>query len=119
MSNQLLHKAIRKNPIHLIGKNKILTDELFGIVGLRIENNRLISTTIYNPLNYSKAKAFQSHNESHGTFFYNNHKRSIYIMLNHMKTLDIYIKQDILRKALYFNNNNHSIKLSKHRWIYI
>ncbi len=100
MSNQLLHKAIRKNPIHLIGKNKILTDELFGIVRLRIENNRLISTTIYNPLNYSLEKEFTSHHEDHGTFFYYNNKRSIYIMLNHSKTVNIYIKQDILRKAL-------------------
>ncbi len=99
MSNQLLHKAIRKNPIPLIRK-KILTDELFQIVRLHITDNGLIWVTIYNQLNYLKAKAFQSHHESHGTFFYNNPKRSIYIMLNHMKTLDIYKKQDNLRRAL-------------------
>lgn len=100
MSNNLLHKAIRKNPIHLIGKDKILIDELFGIVKLHITDDGLIWVTIYNQLNYSKAKAFQSHHQSHGTFFYNNPKRSIYIMLDHMKTLDIDEKQDNLRRAL-------------------
>ena len=103
MSNQLLHKAIRKNRIHLVGTIKILTDELFGIVSLRIDDNRLISTTIYNPLNYSLTKEFTSHHEKHGTFFYYNHKRWIYIMLDHAKTVDICMKQDILRKALQQN----------------
>ena len=103
MSNQKLHKAIRKNPIPLVGTIKILTDELFGIVSLRIDDNRLIWITIYNQLNYSSAKEFQSHHESHGTFFYNNTKqKTIRIMLDHAKTVDICMKQDILRKALYY-----------------
>lgn len=102
MSNNLLHKEIRKNPIPLIGNDKVLTDELFGIVRLHITDNGLIWTTTYNQLNYSKAKAFQSHHESHGTFFYYNSKkqRDIFIMLDHMKTLDIDDKQDNLRRAL-------------------
>ena len=103
MSNNLLHKEIRKNPIPLIGRDNLLIDELFGIVRLHITDNGLIWVTIYNQLNYSKAKAFQSHHESHGTFFYHNPKRSIYIMLNHMKTLDIDEKQDNLRRALQQN----------------
>lgn len=78
MSNNLLHKEIRKNPIPLIGRDKLLTDELFQIVRLHIINNGLIWFTIYNQLNYSKAKGFPSHHESHGTFFYHNPKRSIY-----------------------------------------
>lgn len=104
MSNNLLHKEIRKNPIPLIERDKLLTDELFQIVKLHIINNGLIWVTIYNQLNYSKEKGFQSHHESHGTFFYNNPKRSIYIMLNHMKTLDINKKHNRLRKALYYKN---------------
>ena len=103
MSNNLLYKEIRKNPIPLIGRDNLLIDELFGIVRLHITYNGLIWVTIYNQLNYSKAKAFQSHHESHGTFFYRNPKRSIYIMLNHMKTLDIDEKQDNLRRALQQN----------------
>ena len=74
MSNNLLHKEIRKNPIPLIGRNDLLIDELFGIVRLHITDNGLICVTIYNQLNYSKAKEFTSHHESHGTFFYHNHK---------------------------------------------
>ena len=103
MSSQKLHKAIRKNPIHLMEQDKLLTDELFGIVRLRIrDDNGLLWTTIYNPLNYSLAKEFQSHHESHGTFFYYNanKKRSTHIMLDHIKTVDIDEKNDILRKAL-------------------
>ena len=103
MSNNLLYKEIRKNPIPLIGRDNLLIDELFGIVRLHITDNGLIWVTIYNQLNYSKAKAFQSHHESHGTFFYHNPKRSIYLMLNHMKTLDIDEKQDNLRRALQQN----------------
>lgn len=103
MSNNLLHKEIRKNLIPLIGRDNLLIDELFGIVRLHITDNGLIWVTIYNQLNYSKAKAFQSHHKSHGTFFYYNPKRSIYIMLNHMKTLDIDEKQDNLRRALQQN----------------
>ena len=103
MSNNLLHKEIIKNPIPLIGIDNLLIDELFQIVKLYITDNGLIWVTIYNQLNYSKAKAFQSHHESHGTFFYHNPKRSIYIMLNHMKTLDIDEKQDNLRRALQQN----------------
>ena len=53
MSNRMLHKAIRKNPIPLIGIDKILTDELFRIVRFNTKDNGLIWTTIYNPLNYS------------------------------------------------------------------
>ena len=101
MSNQLLHKAIRKNPILLVGRAKILTDELFGIVKLSIKDNGLIWFTIYNQLNYSSAKERKSHHESHGTFFYNNQKqRTIYIMLDHAKTIDIDEKHDNLRRAL-------------------
>lgn len=102
MSNQKLHKAIRKNPIHLVGKSRILTDELFGIVRLSIKDNGSIWCTIYNQLNYLSAKEVQSHHESHGTFFYNNQKqRSIYIMLDHIKTLYIIdVKHDNLRRAL-------------------
>lgn len=103
MSNNLLRKEIRKNPILLVGKVKVLTDELFGIVKLYITDNGLIWVTIYNQLNYSKAKAFQSHHQSHGTFFYHNTKRDIYIMLDHMKTKRIDAKQDNLRRALQQN----------------
>ena len=103
MSNNLLHKEIRKNLIPLIGRDKLLIDELFGIVRLQITDNGLIWTTIYNQLNYSKIKSFQSHHESHGTFFYYNSKRSIYIMLDHIKTVDIDMKQDNLRRALQQN----------------
>ena len=103
MSNNLLHKEIIKNPIPLIGIDNLLIDELFQIVKLYITDNGLIWVTIYNQLNYSKAKAFQSHHGSHGTFFYHNPKRSIYIMLNNMKTLDVDEKQDNLRRALQQN----------------
>ena len=103
MSNQKLHKAIRKNPIRLVGKSGILTDELFGIVRLSIKDNGSIWCTIYNQLNYLSAEEVQSHHESHGTFFYNNPKkqRSIYIMLDQIKTLYIIdVKHDNLRRAL-------------------
>lgn len=102
MSNNLLHKEIRKNLIPLIGRDNLLIDELFGIVRLHITDNGLIWVTIYNQLNYSKAKAFQSHHESHGTFFYYNSKkqRDIFIILDHIKTVDIDMKHDNLRIAL-------------------
>lgn len=102
MSNNLLHKEIRKNPIPLIGSDKVLTDELFGIVRLHIKDNELIWTTTYNQLNYLKVKETKSHHESHGTFFYYNSKkqRDIFIMLDHIKTVDIDMKHDNLRIAL-------------------
>lgn len=103
MSNNLLHKEVRKNPIHLVGKARILTDELFGIVRLSIKDNGTIWCTIYNQLNYSSAKEFCSHDETHGTFFYYNSKkqRSILIMLDQIKTLYIIdVKHDNLRRAL-------------------
>ena len=102
MSNIMLHKAIRKNPIPMIGTDKVLTDELFRIVRFNTKDNGLIWTTIYNPLNYSSATEVQSHHKGHGTFFYYNanKKRSTHIMLDHIKTVDIDEKNDILRKAL-------------------
>lgn len=102
MSNNLLHKEVRKNPIHLVGKSRILTDELFGIVKLSIKENGLIWVAIYNQLNYSSAEEVQSHHESHGTFFYNNPKRSVYIMLDAEKCVQIDKKHDNLRKSLYY-----------------
>lgn len=102
MSNKLLCEAIIQNPIHLRERSGILTDELFGIVGLCVKRKeQAVAFTIHNQLNYQKIKQLYSHDVKNGDFFYIKDQKKIHIMIDSKETVSIDEKQDILRRTLY------------------
>ena len=102
MSNNLLHKEIRKNPIPLIVRNDLLIDELFQIMEARINKDNYIVIKTFTPLNYVNTGEILSHHSETGKYFYNKKGKIIQFMLDAKKCIHINKKHNRLRKALYY-----------------
>ena len=105
MSNQLLHKAIQGNQVH-IEDNDIVIDELFQIIEVGINKTNYIIIRISTPLNYLSTDEFISHNSNnHSNIwkYYRNKKGKIMqFMLDEKRCIHIDKKHDRLRKALCY-----------------